>query len=324
MSQTQEIPLHRYALLSVAAAVATLGIKAFAYSLTQSVGLFSDALESLVNLIAAIFAVRILIIAARPPDKDHAYGHGKAEFFSSIFEGILILIAGLSIIFTAAERLAEPKPIERIGLGLGIALSASLINLVVARILIRQGRSRKSIALEADGHHLMTDVWTSVGVLAGVGAVGLTGWQKLDPIIGILVAANIGWMGIRLIGRSIRGLMDPALPEAEIQKINNILVKHSASGITYHAIRTRQAGARSFVSMQIQAPGSWTLKQSHDVLEAIEREIRDAIPGITVFTHIEPTEDPRSWVDEALDRVDDDVHPDQPGNPSRISSNPSN
>jgi cation diffusion facilitator family transporter len=317
MSQTQEIPLHRYAWLSVAAAVATLAIKTFAYFLTQSIGIFSDALESLVNLTAAIFAVRILIIAARPPDRDHAYGHGKAEFFSSIFEGILILVAGLSIIITAVERLVEPRAIERIGLGLAIALSASLINLVVARILIRQGRSRKSIALEADGHHLMTDVWTSVGILAGVGAVGITGWQKLDPIIGIIVAANIGWMGIRLVRRSILGLMDPALPEAEIQKINAILAKHSTVGITYHAMRTRQAGARSFVSMQIQAPGSWTLKQSHDVLEAIEREIRDAIPGITVFTHIEPTEDPRSWGDESLDRFELEEDSSQPTKQSR-------
>ena len=312
MPQGKEIPLHRYAWISVGAAITTLAIKSYAYILTQSVGIFSDALESLVNLTAALFAVRILILAAKPPDKDHVYGHGKAEFFSSIFEGILIMIAGLSIVVTAVERLTQPKPIERIGLGLAIALTASLINLIVAKILIREGRSRTSIALEAGGHHLMTDVWTSVGVIAGVGAVGLTGWETLDPIIGIIVAANIGWTGFRLVRRSIQGLMDPAMPDAEIEKINAILEKYAAMGITYHAIRTRQAGARSFVSMHIQAPGSWSLKQSHDVLETIERDIREAIPRVTVFTHIEPSEDPRSWGDEALDRLEPEEPHDRP------------
>jgi cation diffusion facilitator family transporter len=297
-------PSKRFAWLSVGTAITTMAIKATAYALTHSVGLLSDALESLVNLSAALLAVRILTIVAKPPDQDHAYGHTKAEYFSSLFEGLLILVAAGSIAFTAIRRLTEPQPIERIGLGLAISLSASILNLVVAQLLIRIGHRRNSIALEADGQHLMTDVWTSIGVLVGVGAVGLTGWQALDPIIALVVAASIAWTGIRLIVRSIQGLMDPVLPETQIEKINTILEKYTAEGITNHAIRTRQAGVRSFVSMHIQAPGSWTLKQGHDVLEAIERDIREAIPKITVFTHIEPTEDPRSWGDEGLDRPD--------------------
>jgi cation diffusion facilitator family transporter len=297
-------PSKQFAWLSVGTAIATMAIKATAYILTLSVGLLSDALESLVNLSAALLAVRILTIVAKPPDQNHAYGHTKAEYFSSLFEGFLILIAAGGITFTAIRRLIEPQPIERIGLGLAISLSASILNLLVARLLIRIGHQRNSIALEADGQHLMTDVWTSIGVLVGVGAVGLTGWQFLDPIIGLIVAASIGLTGIRLMARSIQGLMDPALPDVQLKKINAILEKYEAEGITTHAIRTRQAGARSFVSMHIQAPGSWTLKQGHDLLEAIERDIREAIPNITVFTHIEPAEDPRSWGDEGLDRTE--------------------
>jgi cation diffusion facilitator family transporter len=272
---------------------------------SKSVGLLSDALESLVNLSAALLAVRILTIVARPPDKEHAYGHSKAEYFSSLFEGSMILVAAISIVFTAVQRLINPQSIERIGLGLGISLSASILNLLVARLLMRIGHQRNSIALEADGQHLMTDVWTSLTILAGVGAVALTDWQPLDSLIALVVGVGIGWTGIRLAHRSVVGLMDTSLPESQMKQILDILNQLSEKGITYHGLRTRQAGARSFISVQIQIPGTWSVQQGHDVAEEIERNIRKAVPLATVFTHLEPREDPRSWEDEGLDRPDE-------------------
>lgn len=278
----------------------TIGIKAVGYWLTRSVGLLSDALESGVNLIAAISALAALTISAQPPDEDHAYGHQKVEYLSSGAEGGLIGLAAISIVITAVQRLLDPQPLSKLGLGLALSAGASLINLLVGTVLIRVGRREHSIALEADGQHLMTDVWTSVGVLIGVGLVALTGWSTLDPIVAILVAIQISYTAFRLLRRSALGLLDTALPKAQVEEIERILGSYDK--VEHHALRTRQAGARSFISFHIQVPGGWSVQRGHDILEAIEAQVRELVPNATVFTHLEPVEDPRSWSDLELDR----------------------
>lgn len=300
---TNKPSLTRFAWLSIGAAVVTIALKTIAYFLTGSVGLLSDALESLVNLVGASMALAMLTIAARPADEDHAYGHSKAEYFSSGMEGALILIAAISIIASAAPRLLDPKPLEQVGLGLGVSVAASLINLGVARILLRAGKQHNSITLEADAHHLMTDVWTSVGVLGGVGLVALTGWQILDPIVAFIVAGNIIWTGVRIVRSSALGLMDTALPAQEQDKLKSVLDGYMKDGVQYHALRTRQSGSRQFVSFHVLVPGEWTVQQGHYLLEAIEKDVRQALPNATVFTHLEPLNDPASWEDTALDRA---------------------
>ena len=296
--------LTRYAWLSIGAAVVTIGMKSGAYLLTGSIGLLSDALESVVNLVAAIVALGVLTIVARPPDDEHAYGHDKAEYFSSGVEGTLILIAAASIIYTASERLLNPQPIEQIGMGLLISIGASAVNFVVARVLLQAGRRHHSITLEADSNHLMTDVWTSVGVVVGMGAVALTGWERLDPIVAMVVAANIIWSGIRLLQRSVLGLLDTALTAPDQALVIAILTRYcEEEGIQYHALRTREAGARRFVTMHILVPGAWSVAQGHRLLERIEAEVYEALPGANVLTHLEPLEDPVSFEDQALDRV---------------------
>jgi len=295
--------LTRYAWLSIAAAIVTIGLKAAAYLLTGSVGLLSDALESGVNLVAAIMALAMLTVAARPPDEEHAYGHDKAEYFSSGVEGALILVAAISIVWTALPRLISPQPIEQAGLGLGVSVAASLVNLGVAQVLKQAGRRYSSITLEADAAHLMTDVWTSVGVLAAVGLVAVTGWQRLDPVIALVVAANIIWSGFHLLRRSALGLMDTALPEAQRQAVLAIQERYAAEGVQFHALRTRESGARAFVSMHVLVPGGWTVQHGHALLERVEAEVRQAVPNVTVFTHLESLDDPASWVDTQLDRA---------------------
>ncbi|MBX9632513.1 MAG: cation diffusion facilitator family transporter [Burkholderiales bacterium] len=294
--------LTRYAWLSIAAAVATIGLKTVAWWATGSVGLLSDAIESLVNLAAAIVALWMLKLAERPPDEEHAYGYSKAEYFSSGFEGGLIFIAALAIVWTAIQRLMAPQPLEHVGIGLAISAVASLINLGVAVVLLRVGKRFNSITLEADAHHLMTDVWTSAGVVLGVGAVALTGWQRLDPIIAIVVALNILWMGFRLIRRSARGLLDRALPAQSRDAIHAVLARYEQRGIAFHALMTRQAAGRNFASVHVLVPGAWSVQQGHDLVEEIERDIRAAVPGTSVITHLEPREDPKSLDDVALDR----------------------
>ena len=298
----QSTPLTHFAWLSVGAAILTIVIKTIAFLLTDSVGLLLDALESVVNLIGAFMALAMLTIAARPADEDHVYGHSKAEYFSSGVEGMLILIAALSICITAVPRLIIPKPLEQIKLGLAISVTASLINLTVAAILMRAGKQRHSITLEADAQHLMTDVWTSAGILVGVSAVAITGWERLDPIFAILVAANIVWVGIRIIRKSVRGLMDTALSADEQGIILKALEPYIQNGIQYHALRTRQSGARQFVTLHILVPGEWSVHYSHQLLENIEADIRKVLPGVTVFTHLESLDDPASWEDINLDR----------------------
>ena len=294
--------LTRYAWLSIGAAVTTIALKTTAYFLTGSVGLLSDALESGVNLVGAMMALAMLTIAARPADEDHTYGHSKAEYFSSGVEGTLILIAAVSIVATAIPRLISPKPIEQLGLGLGISVAASLVNLIVARILLKAGKLHNSITLEADAQHLMTDVWTSVGVLAGVGLVALTGWERLDPIVAFIVAANIVWSGVHIVRKSALGLMDTALPIKEQAILKSILEKYTKNGVEYHALRTRESGSRQFVSFHVLVPGKWTVQRGHRLLESIEADIRRAMPSVTVFTHLESLNDPASWEDTNLDR----------------------
>lgn len=295
--------LTRFAWLSIAAAIATIALKSGAYILTGSVGLLSDAVESLVNLAGAVMALTMLIIAARPADEEHVYGHSKAEYFASFIEGLLILGAAAGIIITAIQRLLEPRPLEQLGIGLAVTLSASVINFVVARILLRAGKERNSITLEADAHHLMTDVWTSVGVIVGVAIAGFTGWIMLDPIVAILVALNILWTAFQLIRRSVQGLMDAALPASDQQAIESVMETYRTKGVDFHALRTRQAAARRFMSVHILVPGAWTVHDAHHVAEDFEADIRSALGGVvTVFTHIEPAEDHLSMEDIHLDR----------------------
>jgi cation diffusion facilitator family transporter len=294
--------LTRYAWLSIAAAILTIGLKSLAWLLTGSVGLLSDAVESLVNLVGATIALSMLIVAARPADKGHQFGHSKAEYFSSGAEGFLILIAAAGIGVAAVRRIVSPRGIEQVGIGLAVSILASAINLVVARILLKAGKTHDSITLEADARHLMTDVWTSAGVIVGVGAVALTGWQLLDPIVALAVAANIIRTGVHVMRRSVAGLMDAALPQEEYDKVQKVLDRYKEQGIQFHALLTRQAAGRRFVSVHVLVPGKWTTHKGHHVLEDIEAEIRQALPGVTVFTHMEPVEDPLSFQDIEIDR----------------------
>ena len=287
--------LTRYAWLSIAAAVVTIALKAAAYWFTGSVGLLSDALESLINLAAAIVALLTLKIAAAPADEDHAFGHDKAEYFSSGIEGTLIFLAALSIAYAAVQRFLAPLPLEQLGIGLLISGIATAVNLAVALVLIRAGKNHQSLVLEADGHHLMTDVWTSVGVVIGVALVNLTGWLRLDPIVALLVAVNIVWTGYSLIKRSVLGLMDTVV-EPELQSVaEDVLKKYvEKECITYENFRSRQAGAKKYFYVDLQFPSGWTIYRVHSIADQIELEINEKIPNSTVFSHLEPFENEKT------------------------------
>ena len=294
--------LKRYAWLSIAAALATILLKGWAWWLTGSVGLLSDALESFVNLAGAMMALAMLSLAAMPADDSHAHGHGKAEYFSSAFEGFLILVAAVSIGYASIERMLNPQPLEAVGIGLAVSAVASIINLVTSRILMGVGRKYRSITLEADAHHLLTDVWTSAGVILGVGLVWATGWLWLDPVIALLVAMNIVWTGWQLLQRSASGLMDVSIPEEELMAIEAVLDDYRQQGLAFHALRTRQAGTRAFITIHVLVPGAWTVQQGHDWSERIEADIRQAVSHAHITTHLEPKEDPISLADQELDR----------------------
>lgn len=294
--------LTRFAWLAVAAAIATITLKAGASLLTSSIGLLSDTLESFVNLASALMALAMLTVAAQPPDRDHPYGHGKAEYFSSILEGALILVAAGVIGVVAVQRLLHPRSLEQVGLGLAISVVAALLNLAVGLVLLRAGQRHRSVTLEANAQHLLTDVWTSAGVLVGVGATRLTGWLPLDPILALLVAGNIVATGARLVRRSVSGLMDSALPLEDQQAVLGELARYADLGVQFHALRTRQAGARRFVSLHVLVPGDWTVQRGHRLLEEVETGIRTVLPDASVFTHLEPLDDPASWDDVELDR----------------------
>jgi cation diffusion facilitator family transporter len=294
--------LERLLLLSVAAAVATISLKTVAWLLTGSVGLLSDAAESVVNLVAAVFAVIAVRWAARPPDDEHAYGHEKADYLSVGVEGALIAVAAGVIVYAAIGRLINPQPLNDVGIGLVISVLASLINFGVARLLIRVGIEEHSIVLEADGRHLMTDVWTSVGVVAGVAAVAITGIERLDPIIALVVGANIIATAVSLGRRFVGGLMDRALSEDERAQVDTVLEEFASPDVHFHALRTRRAGRRAFVSLHLLVPGRWTVQAGHDLAERIEARLRAELQHATVFTHLEPAEDPKSFDDTELDR----------------------
>ncbi|MBX3243845.1 MAG: cation transporter [Acidobacteria bacterium] len=294
--------LTRFAWLSIATAIATISLKSLAYYLTGSVSLLSDALESVINLVAAAFALWMLKIAARPPDDDHPFGHYKAEYFAGALEGTLIGMAALSIFWVAFQRLFAPQPIEQVSIGLAISGVASVLNLIVGQLLIRTGKKHRSIALEADGHHLMTDVWTSVGVILALIVVNFTGWYILDPIIAILVAVNIVKTGYNVVKRSALGLMDTAIDEEDMEAVTDVLDGYvEKDRIDYHALRTRQSGSRIFISVHILMPDEWSIREGHKLIDRIEDDIRIAVAGAIVFTHMEPISDPASMADIDLE-----------------------
>lgn len=289
--------LSRYAWLSVATGVIVFGLKLAAYWLTDSVGLLSDALESTVNIVAAVVALVALKAASRPGNRRMHFGLSKAEYFSALVEGLMILVAAGLILIAAVERLLNPRPIEDVGIGLTISFTAAALNGAVALVLMRAGRKHRSIVLTADAKHLLTDVWTSAGVIVAVLLVALTGWLRMDPVIAMVVGLNIVLAGLRLIGNSAMGLLDAALPDEENALIVGILSRHQSETVRFHAVQTRESGRQRFVSMHVLVPGSWSVAQGHDLLESVEGEIRAALPDTVVQTHLEPLEDPRSWQD---------------------------
>ncbi len=292
--------LTRFAWLAVAAALVTIALKTGAWWVTDSVGLLSDAAESVVNLVAAIVALVALKVAVMPADRNHNFGHSKAEYFSAAVEGIMIFVAAAVIIVFAIQRLLSPRSLHEVGLGLVISLVAAAVNGVVALVLIRAGRRYRSITLRADGQHLMTDLWTSIGVVVGVGLVGLTGWNWLDPVVAIAVGINILWTGYGLIRESTDGLMDVSLPKEDNARLREILASHTHEGMDFHAVRTRESGARQFMEMHMLVPGSWTVQEGHDAMEDLIEEINVEFPDLRVTGHLEPIEDPRSYEDMHL------------------------
>jgi cation diffusion facilitator family transporter len=295
--------LERYAWFSVAAALATIALKTLAWQVTGSVGMLSDALESLINLAAALLALSMLRLAASPPDAAHPYGRYKAEYFASGAEGALIVFAAVSIAFAAVPRLASPQPIEAPLLGIAFSAAATAINLGGGLLLISVGRRLHSIALEADGHHLMSDVWTSVGVIAGVALVAATGWLILDPLIALAVAVRIVFTGFMLMRRSFAGLLDAAIPQAERAEIEKIFTEYRRRyGVEFHALLTRQAGARRFISFHLLVPDAWPVDRAHQLSEEIEERVRSLVPNAILLSHIEPISQPASYDDIKLER----------------------
>jgi len=295
--------LERYAWLAVAAAIATISLKTLAWWVTGSVGLLSDALESVINLAAALLALSMLRLAASPPDENYPYGLSKAEYFSAGIEGALIVVAAAGIVWTAVPRLVTPQTLDMPFEGLTLTIVASAINYGVALVLLRAGRQHSSITLEADGRHLMTDVWTSAGVIAGVALVFITGWLQLDALIALAVSVHILWTGFGLVRRSVRGLLDPAISAEDQAEVTKLIDEYSRRyGVSFHAVRTRQAGARRFVSFHLLVPDAWTVAQAHGLSEEIEARMRAMVPNAAIFTHIEPISDPASYEDQELDR----------------------
>lgn len=290
--------LSRFAWLSIGVGLVVFALKLLAFALTGSVGLLSDAMESTVNIVAAFVALVALKAAAKPGDERHHFGLSKAEYFSALLEGLMILIAAGLILFAAIPRLLNPAPLEDLGIGLTISVIASALNFAVATILLRAGRKHRSIVLIADSKHLMTDVWTSGGVLIAVLLVGATGWLRLDPLIAMAVALNIVIAGVKLISSSAMGLLDAALPAEENAMIVEVLRAHQTENVRFHALQTRESGRQRFISMHVLVPGEWSVNQGHDLLEAVEEEIRDKLPDAHIATHLEPIEDPRAWLDQ--------------------------
>lgn len=298
LKSVQDKGLTKFAWLSIAAAVSTIALKTVAYLVTGSVGLLSDALESVINLVAAVFALWMLTVASRPADDDHPYGHTKAEYFSGALEGSLIGMAALSIAWAAIQRLMSPQPIANFTEGIAYSIIASLINLIVGQILIHQGKKNRSVTLDADGKHLMADVYTSAGVILAIILIYFTGLIILDPVIALVVAAHILWSGYGVVKHSTMGLMDSAIEGDELKEVVRVLDEYKANHpIDYHALRTRRSGVRTFVTVHVLMPDEWTIIQGHDLAHEIEADIATALPGTVVFTHIEPINDPKSMDD---------------------------
>ena len=289
-----------YMLLSLAAAITTIVLKTWAWQLTGSVGLLSDAMESGVNLVAALGAFWALTLAAKPADRRHHYGHFKAEYFSSGLESVLIVVAAIAIMHAAIGRLQQPQPLEQVGLGLAISLAATVLNGLVAWVLLKASRRFDSITLRADAHHLLTDVWTSAGVVMGIGLVKLTGWTILDPLIAIGVALNIVITGGKLFHETASGLLDRSLPDREQQWLENLLASYETEDIRFHALRTRVAGSHRFVSFHVLVPGHWSVQAGHDLCERLEHQVATTLARTHVLTHLEPIEDPRAWDDQGF------------------------
>lgn len=297
MVSAEKKALLNFVWISIAASVATIVLKSSAYFITGSVGLLSDAIESLINLAAAVMALVMLYIALSPPDKRHPFGHHKAEYFSSVTEGILILLAAIAIGVAAIERLLRPHSIEALGTGLLISAAASVINLIVGLLLLNAGKKYRSIILEADGKHLLTDVWTTAGVLLALLLVNVTGWIILDPMIAIVVALNIVYTGMQLVTRSISGLMDTAMSSEDQSKITSILDRYCADGMKYHSLYTRSAASKNFISFHLLLPGNWTVSRGHDMTKQIEDRVKLIFDDAEIFIHLEPLEDPDSFDD---------------------------
>lgn len=293
--------LSRFALLSIVASIVVIGLKVWAWQVSGSVGLLSDAVESLVNLVAAIGAFIALRVVALPADASHNFGHTKAEYFSAVLEGVMIIVAAGAIIYVSVERLLNPQELEAVGLGLVISVVASIVNGVVAMILLRAGRAYRSLTLEADGKHLLTDVWTTAGVIAGVGLVALTGWAPLDALVAIGVAINILFVGFRLVWRSGSGLMDASLADHDRAEIDAALAEFGDRGVVFHDIRTREAGHQRFVQMHMLVPGEWTIQFAHDVTEEVEQKLTERLEDLSIIIHVEPLGDPRSYESWRLD-----------------------
>lgn len=293
--------LSRYALLSIATAVAAIALKMIAWRITGSVGLLSDAAESVVNLVAAVAAFIALKVVAKPPDRDHNFGHTKAEYFSAVFEGVMIVVAAVVILISAVIRLLDPRELASVGVGLSISVLATVLNGAAAMVLLRAGRRYRSLVLEADGRHLLADVWTTVGVVVGVTAVALTGWLVLDSLIAIAVAINILFVGYGLVRRSSAGLMDAAMSENDRAAIDAVLEGRRAGGIGFHDVRTRESGHLRFVQMHMLVPGEWTVQRAHDLTERVEQDLREVFDDLSITVHIEPLEDPRAYESWRLD-----------------------
>jgi len=286
-----------YAGLSVLTSIVTLTLKFSAYYVTGSVGLLSDAVEALVNIVAALVAFAALTYAEAGPDREHNFGHEKAQYFSSGIEGTLIFVAAGAIAWTSIPRLFDPQPIEQVGLGMVLSILAALANAACAMLLLKAAREHRSITLEADAKHLFSDVWTTAGVLVGVLLVAATGWLILDPLIAIAVSIQILWTGTDLVRRSFHGLMDHALPEEDIVRITEVLDVLRQEGCDYHALRTRRSGSRGFVDVHVLVPGKTSVQAGHDRVEKLEKAIVLSVPHVEVLIHLEPLEDPRSWDD---------------------------
>jgi cation diffusion facilitator family transporter len=297
ISNTQ-VNLAKFAWMSIVVSVVVFGMKMAAWWATGSVGLLSDALESTVNIVAAVVALFALRTAMKPADKLHHFGRGKAEYFSASIEGFMILLAALIIVYTAVERIITPRELEQIGWGLTISTVAALINGGAALILLRAGKLHRSPVLVADGKHLMTDVWTSAGVIVGVGLVVVTGWNRLDGIVALAVGLNIIVTGVNLLRSSTAGLMDKALSDEDHVKIVKVLTKYESDEVKFHELQTREAGRQRFVSMHVLVPGAWTIQKGHDLSENLEADIIAELPNTLVTTHVEPLEDERSWADQ--------------------------